>query len=121
MPKDWLLPQKWGEWALAKYPRWSADKVRDEALKFRNHWAAKTGKDATKLDWFMTWQNWCMSDIAHKDDPRPASNAAAEPAWRVEQRERHTAFAGPAAASAARQPAIIDLDEVSHAPAIGLD
>jgi uncharacterized protein YdaU (DUF1376 family) len=73
LPKDWALPKAWGNWALAKYPQWTADKVRDEALKFRNHWTGKTGKDATKLDWEGTWQNWCMSDIAHRDDPRPAT------------------------------------------------
>jgi hypothetical protein len=51
--------------------------VRDEALKFRNHWVGKTGKDATKLDWEATWQNWCMSDLAHKDDRKPNGRAGA--------------------------------------------
>ena len=75
LAKDWHLPKAWGEWALAKYPQWTADKVRDEALKFRNHWTALTGKSATKLDWLATWQNWCMSDIAHRDDPKPVNGA----------------------------------------------
>ena len=79
LSKAWQLPKAWGEWALAKYPQWTADKVRDEALKFRNHWAALTGKSATKLDWFMTWQNWCMSDIAHRDDPKKPVNGHAQP------------------------------------------
>jgi hypothetical protein len=70
LSKEWQLPKAWGEWALEKYPQWTAQKVRDEALKFRNSWTAKT-RDATKLDWYATWQNWCMSDIAHRDDPRP--------------------------------------------------
>jgi uncharacterized protein YdaU (DUF1376 family) len=73
LPKDWALPKAWGMWALGKYPQWTADKVRDEALKFRNHWVGKTGKDATKLEWEATWQNWCMSEIAHRDDPKPAT------------------------------------------------
>ena len=76
LPADWQLPKAWGDWALAKYPQWTADKVRDEALKFRNHWTALTGKSATKLDWLATWQNWCMSDIAHRDDPKPNGRAA---------------------------------------------
>jgi hypothetical protein len=76
LAKDWQLPKAWGEWALAKYPQWTADKVRDEALKFRNHWTALTGKSATKLDWLATWQNWCMSDIAHRDDPKANGRAA---------------------------------------------
>jgi hypothetical protein len=77
--KDWKLPKAWGEWALGKYPAWSTEKVRDEADKFRNHWTSKTGKDATKLDWYATWQNWCMSSIAHKDDPRPAGGPSSAP------------------------------------------
>jgi len=79
LSEDWLLPKAWGEWALAKYPQWIADKVRDEATKFRNHWTSKTGKDATKLDWYATWQNWCMSELAHRDDPKPAAGGSAAP------------------------------------------
>lgn len=75
LAKDWALPKAWGNWALSKYPQWSPDKVRDEALKFRNHWVGKTGKDATKLDWEATWQNWCMSELAHRDDPKPGKGA----------------------------------------------
>ena len=115
LAKDWQLPKAWGEWALAKYPQWTADKVRDEALRFRNAWVAKTGKDATKLDWYATWQNWCMNDLAHRDDPKPArvNGHAAEPAWRTAQRERNEAFLGPAAAKR-RTPTTIDA-EASHA------
>lgn len=29
-----------------------------EHLKFVDHWTAKTGRDATKLDWAATWRNW---------------------------------------------------------------
>lgn len=32
------------------------------AAKFRDFWHAKTGKDATKLDWSATWRNWCRRD-----------------------------------------------------------
>lgn len=68
LPKDWQLPRTWGEAALADYPFWTADKVRLEADKFRDHWVSKSGKDATKLDWEATWRNWYRSDIAHRDD-----------------------------------------------------
>jgi hypothetical protein len=71
LPKDWALPKAWGDWAIAEYPLWTAEKVRKEAAAFRDHWTAKTGKDATKLDWNATWRNWCRSDIAHRDDPKP--------------------------------------------------
>jgi uncharacterized protein YdaU (DUF1376 family) len=76
LPKDWQLPNRWGLWAQEKYPQWTPQKIRDEALKFRNHWTGKTGKDATKLDWEGTWQNWCMSEIAHRDDPKPNGRKA---------------------------------------------
>jgi hypothetical protein len=29
-----------------------------EHVKFIDHWIAKTGRDATKLDWDATWRNW---------------------------------------------------------------
>lgn len=76
LPKDWQLPKAWGDWALDEYPQWTADKVRREAASFRDHWASKTGKDATKLDWLATWRNWCRSDIAHRDDPKPVRTPA---------------------------------------------
>lgn len=71
LPTDWALPNAWGQWALAKHPHWTADTVRAVALKFRNHWIAKVGKDASKLDWLATWQNWCDSGITQKDHPAP--------------------------------------------------
>lgn len=37
------------------------DTIRVEATKFRNHWVTKTGKDATKLNWSLTWQNWILN------------------------------------------------------------
>ncbi len=33
--------------------------VTAELEKFRDHWAAKTGQDATKADWQAAWRNWC--------------------------------------------------------------
>lgn len=70
LPDKWKLPKAWGDWALATYPLWTADKVRLEGERFGNHWRAKSGKDATKLDWRMTWENWCHSELAHRDDPK---------------------------------------------------
>lgn len=66
---EWDLPKTWGDWAIQKYPHWTPEKVRDEATQFRNHWTSKTGKDATKHDWYATWQNWCMSPMAHRAGP----------------------------------------------------
>jgi hypothetical protein len=60
---------------LEKYPHWTEQIVRDEALKFSNHWHAATGKTASKLDWYGTWQNWCMSDICQRAHPVPTAAA----------------------------------------------
>ncbi len=32
--------------------------------RFINHFTAKTGRDATKLDWPATWRNWLLKDQA---------------------------------------------------------
>jgi hypothetical protein len=32
--------------------------LQAEHRKFIDHWTAKTGRDATKLDWDATWRNW---------------------------------------------------------------
>lgn len=73
---SWTLPKPWGEWALGEFPQWTPTKVRTEADKFRDHWTAKTGRDATKADWQATWRNWCRSSIAHRDDPKPGTATA---------------------------------------------
>ena len=88
LPADWVLPLPWGEWALQKYPHWTVDAVREIALKFRNRWVAKTGKDATKLDWLATWQNWCASDITQRQHPAPrnATAGSADKAGRLAAR-----------------------------------
>jgi hypothetical protein len=58
LPADWVLPRSWGKWALGEEPGWSADDVRKEAEKFRDHWLAKGGADARKVDWLATWRTW---------------------------------------------------------------
>jgi len=34
------------------------------ADRFRDYWIAKSGKDATKLDWDATWRNWVRNERA---------------------------------------------------------
>ncbi len=46
--------------------RWAKSQAPDvdwamETKKFVNYWKAKPGKDAVKLDWGRTWQNWLLS------------------------------------------------------------
>lgn len=62
LPAGWVLPKAWGEWALLEKPAWSADHVRQTAEAFRDHWLAKPGRDALKLDWEATWRNWVRKE-----------------------------------------------------------
>lgn len=64
LPDAWVLPRAWGVWAQTNPDLtgdWTDDHVRVTAQKFRNYWTAKPGRDAVKLDWFGTWQNWCLN------------------------------------------------------------
>lgn len=63
---DWVLPKAWGDWALSEFPHWSAEDVRQEALKFKDHWLSEAGSKARKQDWQATWRKWCRSDIAQR-------------------------------------------------------
>lgn len=42
--------------------------------KFRDYWRAKSGSQATKLDWDATWRNWCRSE----GDRNPQSKGGAD-------------------------------------------
>lgn len=60
LPPDWRLPDTWAAEAkrlLAELGRLDIP-IAAEAEKFRDHWSAKSGKDATKTDWLATWRNW---------------------------------------------------------------
>lgn len=72
---DWKLPKAWGEWALEKYPHWTADYVREVATLFANHWLAKSGRDATKVRWDLTWQSWCINEEKLRPFKNPAMAA----------------------------------------------
>ena len=76
LPDDWKLPKAWGEWALEDNPALTAEDVRKEGEKFRNHWVAKAGKDARKLDWKATWANWIRSDYVKPSGISPTSGSS---------------------------------------------
>ncbi len=59
---------------MAEFPGWSADAVRRESEKFRDHWLAKAGKDAAKLDWEAAWRNWIRRSAEYG-----AGSSAAKP------------------------------------------
>lgn len=79
LPATWVLPKAYGEWALAEFPAWNADHVRRVATMFKNHWIAAGGQQARKLDWYATWQNWCMKEPAVPAGAKALNGAAG--AW----------------------------------------
>jgi hypothetical protein len=56
-----VLPSEWDEWAHAAMG-WDVSVTADVWVAFRDYWQAKTGKSATKSDWFATWRNWCRNE-----------------------------------------------------------
>ncbi|WP_175691681.1 hypothetical protein [Burkholderia anthina] len=88
LPQDWTLPKAWGEWALSRTAElarefghwqggaWTDAYVRLEAEKFRNYWIGKSGKDAAKLDWKATWENWVV-----KAGPMPVQGRKGGGSW----------------------------------------
>jgi hypothetical protein len=52
--------------------QWAAEKTPEidlglETEKFINYWVAKSGKDATKVDWTATWRNWILNAKPARD------------------------------------------------------
>ena len=56
--EDFTVTPEMRLWASSKAP--DAD-LMTETEKFINYWVAKSGKDATKLDWVATWRNWILN------------------------------------------------------------
>ena len=79
------LPQEWLEWAMLDR-KWDEIRTRVVWERFKDFWIAKSGRDATKLDWRATWRNWCRNE---RDPPArgspvfPAFEGATERAIRV--------------------------------------
>jgi hypothetical protein len=101
LPADWVLQKAWGDWALTDQPHWTPDIVRRVAEGFADHWHAKTGADATSLDWLARWRNWCRSDITRKAHPPPRNgNHSMTAGEQAAQRRILAAVPGLAARSA---------------------
>ena len=58
IPEPFLLTNEMKEWGIAERP--TVDLIV-ETRKFVNHFRAKTGQNATKLDWRATWENWILN------------------------------------------------------------
>lgn len=83
LPADWVLPKAWGDWAIANRPGLTPADVRLEAERFRDHWAAKAGKEARKVSWEATWRNWVRSDFVKPSGAAPDAPGDAGP-WYVQ-------------------------------------
>lgn len=75
IPDDWSLTPELSD--IGRLTRREAGlpeiDLRLEAAKFVDFWRAKSGKDATKLDWTATWRNWCRNATAKTGTYRAAS------------------------------------------------
>jgi hypothetical protein len=58
IPDPFTVTAEMVAWANGNAPHVDG---RRETTKFINYWTAKSGKDATKLDWPATWRNWMMT------------------------------------------------------------
>jgi hypothetical protein len=62
--EDFEITDPMRQWAAEKTP--GIDLVL-ETEKFINYWVAKSGKDATKVDWVATWRNWILNAKPARD------------------------------------------------------
>lgn len=62
-PADAVIPDDWIADAAARRKAHGKPPIdlALEAEKFQNFWSAKSGKDATKVDWRATWRNWTLN------------------------------------------------------------
>lgn len=54
---DEIVPDEWRAKLTVEFP--NVD-IEMESRKFANYWASKSGKDATKIDWYKTFENWII-------------------------------------------------------------
>jgi hypothetical protein len=77
-PKGGVTPRKRGSriaedfQATPEMKLWASTKAPGidlslETEKFINYWVAKSGKEATKLDWAATWRNWILNAKPARD------------------------------------------------------
>ena len=75
--KGWRLPPDWkpteADLTFASSQNMTPEEINREAAKFRNHWIAKPGAGALKLDWAATWRNWCLSGYGSRQAGKPSA------------------------------------------------
>lgn len=72
IPDDFRVTPEMVTWARENAPHVNG---RTETQKFINYWQAKAGKDAVKVKWKATWENWMLTAeerlVARLSPPRP--------------------------------------------------
>lgn len=71
IPAEFVITPAMAEWAREHTPDLD---LAYELDQFRDFWAAKSGKDATKLDWVATWRTWMrrsQKQAAQRQAPGP--------------------------------------------------
>jgi len=101
LPANWM-PSPEGI-AFARSRGLTDVEINWELEKFANHWTAKSGRDATKVDWEATWRNWVLNAIerkgtGHGRTAKPtASDRARDLAEQIRQQELEAGIGRPAA------------------------
>ncbi len=98
IPKDFQITTEMSQWASTKAPNVDLEL---ETVKFKNYWESKAGRDATKLDWVKTWQNWILNSKSNTASSRPTTM----------DRIRSTVAAGQALQAQANQTPQLELGE----------
>jgi len=104
LPDDWIPSEI--DLAFAVERGLSIAQIETEALKFRNHWTSKSGKDATKTNWLRTWENWILNVRGAPNhgnrtgNPRASGHDAilAVASRKARELDRNDEMAGPAGA-----------------------
>jgi uncharacterized protein YdaU (DUF1376 family) len=76
LPEDWKLPDEWRQETIAKGVNETL--IRHQAERFKNFWLAKSGKDATKIDWRATWRNWMAKYVEEAELRKGPATAGAD-------------------------------------------
>ena len=75
IPPDFTVTPEMVAWKAKSAPKVDG---RRETEKFINYWSAKSGSDATKLDWVATWRNWILRAA---ERPSPDGKGTLDGLW----------------------------------------
>lgn len=84
LAEEWVLPKRWGDWALQEHTSLTEADVRREAARFADHWRATPGAKGRKSDWEATWRNWIRRAIELQAPRAGAAGLSVDPAAPVE-------------------------------------